>query len=103
MTEKKTDSPFLEKILEGVAGFSLKRVLDEIDRRLKAKTRKFAARIMLTLAGLYLILIALVFISFSLVRALSLMLGSAYAWGLVGLFLGLLGLILIILGRLVTQ
>ena len=103
MTEKKTDSPFLDKILEGVTGFSLRRVLDDIERRLKAKSRKFAARIILTLAGLYLMLIAVVFISLSLVRILSSMLGPAYSWGLVGLFLGLFGAILIILGRLVTQ
>jgi len=105
MTEKKTDSPLLDKILEGITGFSWGKILDEVGRRLKAKTRKFAARIVLTLAGLYLMLIAVVFVSISLVRVLSSVLSPAYSWGswgLAGLVLGLVGTILLIVGRLVT-
>ena len=104
MGNKKKDSSLFDTIMEGMAYFSLRKVMDEVERRLKSKSRKIVGRIILTLAGLYLILIAVVFISISLVRLLSTVVGMnpAISWGAAGLVLALTGTILMILGRLVT-
>jgi len=102
MSEKKKGASLQDKVIGGIAQFSFGKILDELERRVRKRTRNFARRIALTLAGIYFVLIGVLFISVSIVRIFSTIMSSALSWGLVGLVLALLGAILTLLGRLVV-
>lgn len=102
MTDEEKDSSLYDTIKKILNQLSLTKVLDEVEKRLQSKTRKAAGRVALTLVGLSFVVISVVFVSISLVRAFSMVLNPAVSWALVGLVLALIGMILLLWARLVT-
>jgi hypothetical protein len=102
MTDEEESSSLYDMIMGLTKRLSLTKVLDEIEKRLRSKSKKAAGKISLTLVGLSFIVISVVFISISLVLAFSTVLNPAVSWALVGLVLALIGLILLLWARLVT-
>lgn len=103
MTDEKQDPGLYKTIKEIINQFSIKKVLDEVEKRLRSKTRKAAGKIALTLVGLSFVIISVVFLSISLVRAFSMVLNPAVSWALVGLALALIGMIILLWARLITE
>jgi hypothetical protein len=103
MTDEEQD-PGLYETIKGILNqLSLMKVLDEVEKRLRSKTRKAAGKVALTLVGLSFVIISVVFVSISLVRAFSMILHPAVSWALVGLALALIGMIILLWARLVTE
>jgi len=102
MTSEKDESNPHGAVMQTITRFSLTRILEDLERRLKKKMKQFAGRIALTFTGLCFMVIAAVFVSVSLVKVFSTMLNPATSWGVVGLILALLGFVLMLLGQLVT-
>lgn len=102
MTEKKDGLGTLERIIEGTTNFSFKRVTDEVERRIRGKVKKASRRIAATATGLFMFMMAIAFISISIVRHLSTIMSPALSWGIVGVVLALVGMILVLMGRLIA-
>ena len=102
MTDEEKSSSLYDVIMGIAKQLSLTKALDEIEKRLRSKTKKAAGKAALTLVGLCFVIISVVFVSISLVRAFSMVLNPAVSWGLVGLVLALIGMILLLWARLVT-
>ncbi len=103
MTDEEEDPGLYKTIIETINQLSLKKVLDEVEKRLRSRARKVAGKIALTLVGLSFVIISVVFLSISLVRAFSIVLNPAVSWALVGLALALIGMIILLWARLVTE
>lgn len=88
--------------MERITHFSLEKVSDEVERRIRSRTKRAARRFAFTVTGLFVFMMALAFISVSIARGLSAILNPALSWGLVGTILALIGMILVLMGRLIT-
>jgi len=102
MTEKNDSLGTLDRIIEGTTNFSFRRVTDEVERRIRRKVKKASRRIAATATGLFMFMMAIAFISMSVVRYLSTTMSPALSWGIVGVVLALVGMILVLTGRLIT-